>query len=145
MKKIIAFGCDHAGLPLKETLKNFALEQGYDVLDVGTQTLESCDYPTFANKLCDAILNKEADLGVLVCGTGIGMCIAANRHKGIQAALCHTEYEAKMARCHNHGNVICFGSRVIGDELAISCLEAFLTQEPSNDGRHQRRVQLMNV
>jgi ribose 5-phosphate isomerase B len=144
MTNLIVFGSDHAGTCLKETLKTFVTSKGYEVLDMGTHTQEPSQYPLFAQQVAQKLLQNKAFLGVLICGTGIGMSISANRFKGIQAALCHTEYEARAARNHNHANILCLGARVIGEQQAISCLQAFMEEEPSTDPRHIERVHMMN-
>lgn len=137
--KVIAFGCDHAGLNLKNELIETAKSFGYPILDCGTKTLDSVDYPDFANKVVQALKTDQAILGVLVCGTGIGMGMAANRHPDIRAAVCHTELEARLAREHNNANILCVGGRVLGADQAKSCLAAFLSAHFMN-GRHTQRV-----
>lgn len=137
--KVIAFGCDHAGLTLKNELIETAKSFGYPALDCGTKTLDSVDYPDFANKVVQALKTDQAVLGVLVCGTGIGMSMAANRHPGIRAAVCHTELEARLAREHNNANILCVGARVLGIDQAKSCLAAFLSAHFMN-GRHIQRI-----
>jgi len=137
--KVIAFGCDHAGLILKNELIEAAKSFGYPAFDCGTKTLDSVDYPDFANKVVQTLKTDQATLGVLVCGTGIGMSIAANRHPDIRAAVCHTELEARLAREHNNANILCIGSRILGTDQAKSCLAAFLSAHFMN-GRHTQRV-----
>ena len=139
---IIAFGGDHAGVVLKGQLIEVARSFGYRVLDCGTSTDESVDYPDFADKVADSVKSGQASLGVLVCGTGIGMSMAANRHPGIRAALCHTELEARLAREHNDANILCMGGRIVGIDQAKSCLASFLGASFQN-GRHTRRVAKM--
>lgn len=139
----VIFGSDHAGFALKEQLKSFAASLGFDPVDVGTDTTASCDYPVFAFKLCDLVLEKNC-LGVLVCGSGIGMSMAANRRAGIRAALCANEYMARMTRLHNNANVLCLGERWMGPALAQSVLEIFLTTQ-FEGGRHQRRIDLFDT
>lgn len=136
----IAFAADHAGLMLKNELIAELRRQGqFEAIDFGPATAESVDYPDFAVKVTDTIVAGEAVLGVLVCGTGIGMSISANKVHGIRAALCHTEFEAQMARLHNDANVLCLGQRVTGGGLAISILNTFLASK-FEGGRHQQRV-----
>ena len=137
----IHLASDHAGLALKAHLARFLSEKGYDVTDHGTHSAASCDYPVFAHKLCEAVQN-EGSCGILICGTGIGMSIAANRHGGIRAALCATELQGRLARQHNDANVLCLGARIIGLELAQAIAEAFLGAT-FEGGRHQRRVDLL--
>lgn len=138
-KKIVAFAADHAGFQLKQSLMEAARGADVEVLDLGTDSGESVDYPDFANKLAVAVQEKKAQLGVLICGSGIGMSIAANRHKGIRAALCHDVTTAYLASAHNNANVLCLGARITGEQVAKDCLIAFLEAE-FEGGRHQRRV-----
>lgn len=137
--KHIAIASDHAGVSLKEVLKRELEHLGYVPEDLGTDTLDSVDYPDFANKLAAFIKQGKAGKGVLVCGTGIGISIAANRHKEIRAALCHNALTAKLAREHNDANVLALGARVVDEETAKECLKIFLTTE-FEGGRHQKRV-----
>ena len=137
MKLVMA--ADHAGLELKKALVDVAKAKGAGVQDLGTHTGDSVDYPDFALKVARAVAKGEAPLGVLVCGTGIGMSIAANKVKGVRAALCTTEFEAKMARAHNDANVLCVGQRVVGVGVAGAILEAFLATA-FEGGRHAARV-----
>jgi ribose 5-phosphate isomerase B len=125
----IAIGSDHAGFSLKEKIKEFLLSKGYEVLDFGTNSTEATHYPIFAKEVARAIQRKEADFGILICGSGIGMCIVANKFKGIRAALCLNEYMARMSRRHNNANVLCLGDRVLGEELALSIVSAWLSEE----------------
>jgi len=136
----IAIGCDHAGLDLKNALVGALLKRSDAVEDVGTKTYDSVDYPDYALAVAEAVAAGRAQLGVLVCGTGIGMSIAANKHHGIRAAVCTTEFEARMARQHNDANVLCLGQRVVGVGVATAALEVFLQTE-FEGGRHARRVQ----
>lgn len=138
----IAVGADHAGFPLKEKIKEFLEKKGYEVLDMGTYSTESVHYPNFAEKVARAVQKGEADRGILICGTGIGMSITANKFKGIRAALCTNEYMARMSRRHNDANVLCLGERVLGVELALSIVEAWLEEE-FEGGRHEVRVKLI--
>lgn len=138
----VLLGSDHAGFGLKELIKQKLNCQGYQVIDVGCFSEESCDYPLFAIDLCKRIQKGDARNGILVCGTGIGMSMAANRMKGIRAALCANEYQARMSRAHNDSNVLCLGSRVIGQDLAFSILDVWLNTE-FEGGRHKRRVDLI--
>jgi len=142
MSDPVIFGSDHAGFTLKEYLKTAAQKLGFDPVDVGAHSLESSDYPLFAADLCDLVLEKQCP-GVLICGTGIGMCMAAGRRQGIRAALCANEYMARMTRLHNNANVLCMGERWIGTGLAESVMEVFL-KTPFEGGRHQRRLNLFD-
>ena len=137
---IVALASDHAGVDLKGELGEELKKQGHEVLDFGPATTASVDYPDFAVKVGQAVTERRASLGVLVCGTGIGMSITANKVHGIRAALCHTEFEARMARMHNDANVLCLGQRVTGVGLAIEILKAFLTAG-FEGGRHAGRVE----
>lgn len=138
MKKIYA-GSDHGGFLLKQALIKHLKGLGYEVADCGTNSLESCDYPDFAHITAKNVLKDKGSFGLLVCGSGIGMSIAANRHAGIRAALCHNELEASLARQHNNANILALGARITGEALAISILNAFLAAE-FEGGRHQRRI-----
>ncbi|SHK35271.1 ribose 5-phosphate isomerase B [Thermocrinis minervae] len=135
----IALGADHAGFELKEEIKVYLINIGHEVLDLGTKDTTSVDYPNFAQLVAQAVQKGQAERGILICGTGIGMCIAANKFKGIRAALCLNEYMARMSRRHNDANVLCLGSRVVGKELALSIVDAWLREE-FEGGRHQLRV-----
>ncbi|QUB96057.1 ribose 5-phosphate isomerase B [Leptotrichia sp. oral taxon 218] len=137
MKLVI--GNDHAGVEFKEKLVKALEERGHEVINVGTDSLESVDYPDIAVLVGEKVLDGEAKFGILICGTGIGISIAANKIKGIRAALVHNEFTAKLARLHNDANVIALGARVIGDELGLACVETFINTE-FEGGRHARRV-----
>ena len=135
----IVIGSDHGGTHLKEALKQHLAERGIEVTDAGTYTEESCDYPDIALKVCREITEGKSERGILVCGTGIGMSMAANKVKGIRAALCGDVFSAAMSREHNDANVICLGERVLGPGLAVRILDAWLDTEFAG-GRHARRV-----
>jgi ribose 5-phosphate isomerase B len=124
--KVIAFGADHAGFGLKNDLMEAAKSFDHYVLDLGTHSTDSVDYPDFANKVVEALKTEQAIIGVIICGTGMGMSMAANRHPGIRAAVCHTELEARLAREHNNANILCLGGRILGADQAKACLAAFL-------------------
>jgi ribose 5-phosphate isomerase B len=141
-KPIIALASDHGGVELKDLLKAQLQTEGYDVLDLGTNGSASVDYPDYAKAVADALSSGAAARGVLVCGTGIGISIAANRYAHVRAALIHDAFGAKMCRQHNDANVIVFGGRTIGSEVAKNCLEIFLTTE-FEGGRHARRVAML--
>ncbi|MGN1481220.1 ribose 5-phosphate isomerase B [Porcipelethomonas sp.] len=138
---MIAIGCDHAGYELKKEIIKHLTEKGYELLDIGCNG-ESCDYPVIAKEVADNILNKKCDLGILICGTGAGMSIAANKVHGIRAALCSDYYTAKYTRLHNNSNVLCLGARTIGMGSAMELVDVFLTTE-FEGGRHQRRIDLI--
>ena len=135
----VVLGSDHAGLALRAEAVRVAREAGFEVEDLGPFTADSVDYPDFAVRVGEAVAAGRARLGVLVCGTGIGVSIAANKVRGVRAAHCTTEYEARMARAHNDANVLCVGERVVGLGLGGAIVAAFLAQ-PFEGGRHQRRV-----
>ncbi|WP_201306025.1 ribose 5-phosphate isomerase B [Roseomonas harenae] len=135
----VAVGADHAGVALKSTLRQALEEAGHSVLDMGTHGPESVDYPDFGSAVASAVNNGQARFGVLVCGTGIGISIAANRVHGIRCALVHDATGARLSREHNDANIIAFGARMIGPEPALEALRAFLAT-PYAGGRHDRRV-----
>jgi len=135
----IAIAADHAGFDLKSALSQELRQSGFEVLDLGTSSSDSVDYPDFADALAGAIAKGRVSRGVLVCGTGIGISIAANRHKGVRAALCRDFTDARLAREHNDANVLVLGGRTTGIETAKDCLKAFLAT-PFAGGRHARRV-----
>jgi len=139
----IAIASDHAGLALKDALAEQLRASGYTVQDLGTNNGDSVDYPDYADKLAAALEAGPARRGVLVCGSGIGISIAANRHRHIRAALCHNSTDARLSRQHNDANVLVVGARTLGAEVAADCLQAFLTTE-FEGGRHQRRVSKMS-
>lgn len=141
----VAIGNDHAALELKQVIAEHLRELGVEVLDLGVDTPESVDYPDCAARVARAVAAGEAELGVLICGTGIGMSMAANKIDGIRAALCCFEYHARMAREHNHANICCLGARVTGSELAKAIVTAFITTPPSEDPRHGRRVEMIQA
>lgn len=135
----IAIAADHAGFELKQILAKDLADMGYRVLDLGTDGPESVDYPDFANAMAHAIERNEAARGILICGSGIGIAMAANRHKSLRAAPCHDGLSARLARAHNDANVLALGARFIGIEVARDCLRTFLSTD-FEGGRHQRRV-----
>ena len=137
---MIAIGCDHGGFELKEHIKKHLDEIGEEYKDYGTYSEESVDYPDCAAPVCKAIQDKTADKGILICGTGIGISIAANKHKGIRAALCSDVYSAKMTKQHNNANIICLGGRVTGRELAFMIVDTWLNTE-FEGGRHEARIE----
>ncbi|MEF3244973.1 MAG: ribose 5-phosphate isomerase B [Caldisericaceae bacterium] len=135
----IAIGSDHAGFRLKEIVKNFLLTEGFEVEDVGTFTEESVDYPDYAFKVASLVSSGEYPFGILICGTGIGMSISANKVKGIRAALCNDLFTARFSREHNDANILCMGGRVVGEEVAKEIVKTFLSST-FQGGRHKRRV-----
>ena len=142
-KQVVAVGVDHGGVLIKQDLIEQLETSGYSVLDCGTEGAESVDYPDFAYKVAAAIRDGEADRGVVVCGTGIGMSIAMNRFSWIRAGLCHDVTSARLCREHNDANVLALGARVTGLEVARDCLKAFL-ETSFGEGRHARRVNKLN-
>jgi ribose 5-phosphate isomerase B len=138
-KHKIAIGCDHAGYELKEILKTHLESKGLEVVDYGTYTPDSVDYPDFAHKVAAAIESEHFEKGILICGTANGIAMAANKHAGIRAAIAWTEAVARMARLHNDANIICLPARVISAQLARDCVDIFLSTD-FEGGRHERRV-----
>jgi len=138
----LAIGADHGGYSLKEILKKHLVEAGHEVLDLGTHDTDSCNYPDYAAKVAYAVADKEADLGILVCGTGIGMSIAANKVKGIRAAAVSDCFTAQATREHNNSNIICLGERIVGPGLAMRIVDTWL-EASFQGGRHQTRVDLI--
>lgn len=143
-EKKITIGCDHAGYELKRKVIAHLEERGYEVLDVGTHSTDSCDYPAIAHALCKNIQTGVTELGILICGTGIGMSMAANKHKGIRAAACSDTFSARLTRVHNDANVLCFGERVVGMGLALDLVDNFIDAE-FEGGKHQRRVDMITA
>jgi ribose 5-phosphate isomerase B len=143
-QETIGIACDHAGVELKDLLVAELKAAGFAVLDLGTNSPDSVDYPDFADKLAAAMKQGDVKRGVLICGTGIGISIAANRHRHVRAALAHNTTAARLARQHNDANVLALGARVLGSEVARDCLKVFLETE-FEGGRHQRRVDKMTV
>lgn len=135
----IAIAADHGGFELKDSMVEYIKSLGNEVVDLGTNSADSVDYPDYAKKVCEEIQKGNSDLGILICGTGIGMSLAANKFEGIRAACVSDVYSAKMSRNHNNANVLCIGARVIGDEVAKLIVKTFLENE-FEAGRHQRRV-----
>ena len=136
----IALGCDHGGLNLKNEILNYLKEEGMEVKDFGTYTEEACDYADISLPVAEAVAAKEFDFGILICGTGIGIGIAANKVPGIRAALCSDTFSAHATREHNDANIVAMGARVIGPGLAVKIVDTFLNTPFSNDERHIRRI-----
>ncbi len=135
----IAIASDHGGFELKQRLKELLVESGYELSDFGCHSKESVDYPAYADILCKSIIAGDCERGILICGSGIGMSIAANRYRRIRAALCHDDYTARMCREHNDANVLCLGERVSGSGVAEEIVKRWLTTEFAG-GRHQQRI-----
>ena len=139
----IVLGCDHAGFNIKDAVIAHIQSKGHEVIEVGTFSSDSCHYPLFAHAACEKILDGTCELGILICGTGIGMSIAANKHDGIRAACCSDVFSARLTREHNDANILCFGERVVGAGLALDLVDAFLGAEYLNNGNHVPRVAML--
>ncbi len=138
----IAIANDHAAVEMKNFVMEYLKEKGYEVLNLGTDSHESCNYPEFGEKLGRAVVDGEADLGIGICGTGVGISLACNKVKGIRAVVCSEPFSAKMSREHNNCNILCFGARVIGQELAKMIIDEWLGAEFAG-GRHEKRVNMI--
>lgn len=138
----IGIGNDHSALELKAEIIAFVKAKGHEIVDFGTNSSESCDYPKYGEAVGRAVVSGEVDCGILICGTGLGISLAANKVKGVRAAVCSEPFTAKMSRAHNNCNVLAFGARVVGAELAKMIVETWLETE-FEGGRHQRRVDLI--
>lgn len=139
----IAIGNDHSAVEMKNEIKKYIEEKGYEVINFGTDTEESCDYPLYGEKVGRAVVNGEADLGILICGTGVGISLAANKVKGVRAVVCSEPYSAKLSKMHNNTNILAFGARVVGIELAKMIVDEWLNAK-FEGGRHERRVNLIS-
>lgn len=139
----IAIGSDHGGFALKKVVLALLHELNHEINDVGCHTMDSVDYPNFADLVSEQVVTEEADLGILICGTGIGMSMAANKHQGIRAALCSEQYAASMSREHNNANILCLGERVTGPGVAEEIVRTWLSTA-FEGGRHQRRISLFS-
>lgn len=135
----ISIGSDHAGYPLKEEIKKYLLEKDYIVNDLGTDNLESVDYPDYGHKVGKSVVDGEADFGIVICGSGIGISIAANKVEGVRCALCSEPLSAELSRKHNDANVLSMGARLIGNDMAKKIVDTFLSTE-FEAGRHSRRI-----
>ncbi|SEQ23290.1 ribose 5-phosphate isomerase B [Lachnospiraceae bacterium RM5] len=140
---MIAIGCDHGGYELKKEILKYLDEKGIEYKDFGCDSLESVDYPVYAKKVALAVASKECEKGILICGTGIGISIAANKVKGIRAALCTDSYMARLTREHNDANIVAMGGRVIGAGVAVDIVDAFLNTEFSGEKRHIDRINMI--
>lgn len=138
----VGIGCDQAGVKFKEQIKDYVKSLGFEVEDYGTYTTDPVDYPDIAREVCQGVADGVCQRGILICGTGIGMCIAANKMRGIRAALCSDPYSARMARLHNDANVMTLGARVLGFGVACDIVKAYLTAEYEG-GRHDARIEKM--
>lgn len=140
---MIALGSDHGGYGLKQEIIGYLEEKGIEYKDYGCYDESPCDYPVFGKKAAQAVASGECDKGILICGTGIGISIAANKIKGIRAALCHDVFSAKATREHNDANMLAMGARVVGPGLALMIVDTFLNTEFSNAERHQKRIDML--
>ena len=140
----ITIGSDHAGFELKKKIIEHLTERDIEVIDVGTDSCASCDYPDFAHAVCKNVQQGITELGILICGTGIGMSMAANKHRGIRAAACSDTFSARLTRMHNDANVLCFGERVVGFGLACDLVDNFIDAK-FEGGKHQKRVDLITA
>lgn len=138
----IAIGNDHAAVELKQQIMEYVKELGHEVINYGTDTSDSCHYPEYGEKVAKAVAEKEADCGILICGTGVGISIAANKVKGIRAAVCSDTTTARLVKEHNNANIIAFGARIVGNELAKDIVKAYLNAEFLG-GRHAERVDMI--
>jgi len=139
----IAIGCDHGGFQLKEEIVALLQSMGHEVVNLGTDSLLSVNYPEFAETVCKEIIDGGCERGILICGTGIGMSMAANRHREIRAALCHDLFTARMSREHNDANVLCLGARVVGPGLALEIVKTWLNTE-FGGARHLSRIEMFS-
>lgn len=139
----IAIGNDHAAVDMKNIIKSYLEEKGYEVINFGTDNTESVDYPLYGEMVANAVVSGKADLGIAICGTGVGISIACNKVNGVRAVCCSEPYSAKLSRIHNNSNVLCFGARVIGPELAKMIVDEWLAAEFIG-GRHQKRVDIIS-
>ena len=140
---MIAIGSDHGGFELKQEVMEHLRKRNVEYKDYGCYSTDSCDYPEYAKIVANSVVNGECKLGILICGTGIGMSIAANKVNGARAALCGDCFSAEATRQHNNANILCLGARVIGDGLALKIVDTFLYTDFSNDERHVRRIGLI--
>jgi ribose 5-phosphate isomerase B len=141
--KNIYIGCDHAGYEMKEALKKHLIENSIKITDLGCFSKESVDYPDIAREVCEKVSEEKSALGILICGTGIGMMMTANKYPGIRATVCTNDLMAKMSRMHNDANILCLGARIIDIELAKKLLDIFLETTFEDEERHKRRIQKM--
>ena len=139
----ISMGCDHGGYRLKEHVKAYLTAQGHEILDCGCNSLDSCDYPEFGAAAARAVANGSCERGIVICTTGIGISITANKTKGVRCALCSEPFSAKMTRLHNDANVLAMGAGIVGPNMANEIVDTFLGTEFSGDERHQRRINLI--
>lgn len=137
---MIAIGCDHGGFELKQEIIEHLKNRGFEIRDYGCNDTSSCDYPLYAKTVAEAVASKECELGILICGTGIGMSMVANKIKGVRAALCSDCFSAQATREHNNANVLCLGARTVGAGLALMITDIFVDTQFTSDERHLRRI-----
>lgn len=140
---MIAVGCDHGGFELKLAVLKYLEEKGIEYKDFGTYSADSVDYPVFAEKTANAVISGECELGLLFCGTGIGISMAANKVKGVRAACCSDKFSVEMTRLHNNANILCLGGRVVSNEEGVELVDIFLNTPFSGDERHQKRIDMV--
>lgn len=141
--KVIGIGNDHAAVKMKNAIKEYLEEQGYKVINYGTDTNESCDYPIYGKRVGKAVASGEVDAGILICGTGIGISIAANKVKGVRAAVVSEPVSARLTKEHNNANIIAFGARIVGIEMAKTIVDTWLHAKYIGSGRHEKRVNMI--
>lgn len=140
----IAIGNDHTAVAMKNHITKYLEEQGHEIINFGTDSEERCDYPIYGKKVADAVAGGECERGILICGTGIGISLAANKVKGIRAAVCSESYSARLTRLHNNANIIAFGARVVGEATAEAIVDAFIGTDYEG-GRHQKRIDMITA
>ena len=140
----IAIGNDHVAVEMKEHIKHYLEEKGHTVVNFGTDSTDRCDYPVYGKKVADAVASGECDCGILICGTGVGISLAANKVKGIRAAVCSDPYTARLTKQHNNANIIAFGARVVGEATAEMIVDEYLSAEYEG-GRHQNRIDMISA
>lgn len=140
---MIAIGCDHGGYELKQEVIRYLQDKQIEFRDFGTDSTASCDYPVFAKLVANAVVSGECEFGILICGTGIGISITANKIRGVRCALCHNCFSAEATRLHNNANILAMGGRIVGPGLAVKIVDTFLNTPFSNDERHLRRISQM--
>ncbi len=143
--KKITIGCDHAACEMKQQIIEHLNARGIECIDVGTYSSDSCNYPDYAHALCKNIQDGVTELGILICGTGIGMSMAANKHRGIRAAVCSDTFSARLTREHNNANVLCFGARVVGIGLARDLVDNFIDADFEDGGNHRKRIDMITA
>ena len=141
----IAIGNGHVAVSMKNHIKEYLQNKGHNIINYGTDSTERCDYPAYGKKVADAVTSGECEIGILICGTGIGISLAANKVKGIRAAVCSEPYSARLTRQHNNANIIAFGARVIGEATAEMIVDEFINAKFEGGGRHQKRIDMISA